>query len=145
MPEAHLVACSGSALLRPDGDDATPTRRAPLPRMEAAREGPIDTRAFALRRRSAPREPSSSLERRKAARRSRFQRCRRFRSPLLRGRFDVLAFGPDGGQEGVSEEREGDVPVPAVPAPYLIVSQAHFSLCLLEADLHSPAAAGRPR
>ena len=35
--------------------------------------------------------------------------------------------------------------VPTVPAPYLVVREAHFSLRLLEADLHSPSAAGRPR
>src|SRR5215210_2257990 len=142
MPVARLSACSGSAWLRPDGDGATPTRRALLPRMEeVVRSRPIGTRAFAPPRPSAPREPSLSLERQKAV-----LAAIRFRSPLLGwGCLDVLAKSPHGGEEGVAEEREGYVAVPTVPAPHLVVGQAHLSLCLLEADLHPPTAAGHLR
>jgi hypothetical protein len=42
----------------------------------------------------------------------------------------------------VGQEGESDVPVPTVPASYLVVREAHFAFCFLKADLHSPAAAG---
>src|SRR5215210_2053756 len=138
MRALRLSVCSGSVWPRPDGDDATPTRRALLARMEGVGTGPIGTAACALRRPSTPQESSSSLECQKAA------RGRRFLSPFLR-RLDVPAFGPDDGEESMGEEREGDVAVPAAPATDLVVGEAHFPLRLLEADLHPPSAAGRPR
>jgi hypothetical protein len=45
----------------------------------------------------------------------------------------------------VSEESQGDVTVPSIPASHFVVSQTHLSFGLLEADLHPPAAAGRLR
>ncbi len=42
----------------------------------------------------------------------------------------------------MGEEGEGYVPVPAMPAPYLIVGEAHFAFRFLKADLgcetHTP-------
>src|SRR5215213_5512965 len=139
MPEARVCACSGHVWPRPDGDDATPTRKALLPIAEVAGPKPKDTRACALRRPSTSREPSSSLENLQAVCTLRF-----LQSPLLRG-FDVHPFSPDGGQEGVSEGREGYVTVPAIPASHFVVSQSYLSFGFLKSDLHPPAAAGHLR
>jgi hypothetical protein len=133
MPAARLSACSGSAWLRPDGDDPIPTRRAPPPNAEVVGSVPIDTTLYEPRRSSAVREPSLSLELPKVG--------RVFLSPLF-WRLRLLTGGSKSGEEGMGKQRESDVTVPTVPAPYLVVREAHFSLCLLEADLHSPAAAG---
>src|SRR5215210_5663778 len=136
MRAARLSACSGSAWLRPDGDDAIPTTRVLPSNAGVVGSVPIDTTAYEPRRPSAPRETSISLELPKVA--------RAFLGPLFR-RFRLPTGRSEGGEEGMGEQRESDVTVPPMPAPYLVVSQAHFPLCLLEADLHSPAAAGHLR
>jgi len=43
------------------------------------------------------------------------------------------------GQEGAGQQAEGDVTVPAIPFPHLVVVQAHLALGLGEALLHRPA------
>src|SRR5918994_6951581 len=106
MPAARLCACSGSAWLRPDDVDAIPTRRALPSKVGLLGSALTHTRACALRRLSVAREPSLSLESQQAVGALHVQ------SPLL-WCLDVLAFGPDGGEEGVGQEREGYVPVPA--------------------------------
>jgi transposase len=62
MPTARLLACSGNAWPRPDGDDATPTSKALLLAAEVAGTRPNDTRVCALRRPSAPLESSAEPE-----------------------------------------------------------------------------------
>lgn len=45
----------------------------------------------------------------------------------------------------MGDQRQSDVPIPAVPAADLVVVEPDLALGLLEADLHVPALAGDPR
>ena len=47
---------------------------------------------------------------------------------------------PDHRQVSVSQRRQGDVAIPAIPSAYLVLVQSHLSLGLLEAFLDGPAA-----
>src|SRR5215208_7768715 len=139
MPAARLCACSGSAWLRPDGDDAIPTTRVLPSNAEVLGSVPIDTTAYEPRRPSAPRETSPSLELPKVV--------GVFLSPLF-WRLGRATGCSQSGEERMGKQREGDVTVPSMPASYLVVREAHFSLCFLgflEADLHPPTHAGRLR
>jgi hypothetical protein len=44
----------------------------------------------------------------------------------------------NGSEQSVGEQREGDVTMPANPAPYLVVREAYLSFGLLKSDLHPP-------
>ena len=46
-------------------------------------------------------------------------------------------------QDGMGQQRQGDMPVPARPAPHLVVGQPDLLLGRLEAALHRPAGPGR--
>ena len=48
---------------------------------------------------------------------------------------------PDHRQVSVSQHRQGDVAIPAIPSAYLVLVQSHLSLGRLEAFLDGPAAA----
>src|SRR5215210_1457751 len=136
MPAARPCACSGNALLRPGGVDAIQTTTVLPPNAELFLRGPSDTKACEFRPPSTPREPSPSPELREVS--------GAFSTPLF-GRRDIQLGCSNGGEEGVSEQREGDVTIPAVPAPHLVVGQSHLPFGLLEAPLHAPSAAGRLR
>src|SRR5687768_306493 len=136
MLEARLVACSGNAWPRHDGVDATPTSQALLPIAEVVLPGPSGTKACEPRPPSTPRESSPSLELREVS--------GAFWTPLF-GCRNIQAGCSNSGEESVGEQREGDVTIPAVPAPHLVVGQSNLSFGLLEADLHPPSAAGRLR
>src|SRR5215207_7602181 len=112
MPAARRDACSGSAWLRPDGDDAIPTTRVLPSNAEVAGPRPTSTITFEPPRLSAPRETSLSLELPKVA--------RAFLSPLF-WRFRLSTGCSKSSEEGVGEKRQGYVSVPAVPASYLVV------------------------
>ena len=45
-------------------------------------------------------------------------------------------------QIGVGQHRQGDVPVPAVPPPHLVLVQSHLPLGLLKTLLYGPAPPG---
>lgn len=49
---------------------------------------------------------------------------------------------PHDGEEGLRQERQGDVPVPAIPAAHLVVGQAGLAFGDLEAFLDRPAGPG---
>src|SRR5215207_7642774 len=137
MPAAHLLACSGNAWLRPGGVDAITTTRVLPPNAQVVLQGPSDTKACEPRPPSTPRESSLSLELREVS--------GAFSTPLF-GCRNIQAGCSNGGEESVGEQREGDVTIPAVPAPHLVVGQSHLSFGLLKADLHPPpSAAGRLR
>ena len=59
--------------------------------------------------------------------------------PLLGGEFD-----PHRRQEGERQHRQGDVPVPAMPAAHLVAVQPDLLLGRLEALLDRPAPTGDP-
>ena len=123
MPAARLCACSGSAWLRPDGDDAIPTTRAPLPSVEASGPEPADVRACGSRLPSTARESSLPPEFREAG--------GPFRPPFFGSSPNVEAGRSEGGEQGVGKQGEGYVPVPSMPASHLVVRESHLSLGLL--------------
>src|SRR5215213_8210073 len=140
MPAARLCACSGSAWLRPDGVVAIPTTRALLPSAEVVDLRAIDIRELAdLGDRQLHESPRFLLNAKRLSVSSSVPRA-----PLLWG-FDIYTFGPDCGEEGVGQEGEGYVPVPASPATDLVVRETHFPFGLLEAHLHPPAVPCHPR
>jgi hypothetical protein len=52
--------------------------------------------------------------------------------------------GAHDGQQGQRPHREGDMPIPAGPAPHVILIQAHVALGLLNTTLDGPAAPSYP-
>src|SRR5216684_8968588 len=52
-----------------------------------------------------------------------------------------LALDTHDREKGLREQREGDVSIPAMPGPHLIVSQSHLTLAYLKTLLHRPATA----
>ena len=58
---------------------------------------------------------------------------------FVQGRRGGVWFAGGGGEPGVGEHGEGDVPVPGVPEADLIVVEANLVLGRLEALLHGPA------
>ena len=66
------------------------------------------------------------------------------RLPPLPIAIDGGGLGPDHGQEGVGQQRQGDVPIPGGPAADLVVVQADFAFGLLEGLLDRPADPGDP-
>src|SRR5215212_1940940 len=133
MPATRPSACSGCAWLRPDGDDAIPTTRGPLPSVEASGPQPAHARACGSRLPSTARESSLPPEFREAG------------GPLRPSFFsfppNIEAGRSEGGEQGVGKQGEGYVPVPSMPASHLVVRESHLCLGLLEAYLHLPSAA----
>src|SRR5215207_4508308 len=61
------------------------------------------------------------------------------RPALVETRSLPQRSGGHHGEQGMGEEREGYVPLPAVPTPHLVVSQPHLPFGRLETRLYPPA------
>src|SRR4051794_16032103 len=124
MGPAFSASCSGRPGPWPDVGGATPTR--PIP-FRPASAGPTPAPATA----ASPPGPSAGPAPAPSA------------PPFLRPRR-AGGLRPDPGQHGVGEQRQRDVPVPARPAPPLVVAQADFALGRFDTLLNRPSQPGRP-
>ena len=126
-PEVIAVVGSDIAALVPDGAVSIETRTEQAQRGDApsirgglaayAPRGPSWESNFHPRRDSAP-FPGASLRR------------------------DLMS---DHRRAGVGQHRQGDMLLPALPAPHLVLIQPHLSLGLLKALLYGPPGPGRLR